>query len=194
VASKRGRHLSFSRFTTRKEEQIGRYQRALLGDTGDRRGAHPSDTPGRVRRDPSAGKSTIAKLLVAQIPDPVLISSDEIRSELGVEADQSQNLKVFKIAYQRLRPALDDGKTVIWDATNSQAWARQMLVKASRLRGIETLAVHLRVPLTVALQRNAQRSRHLRLGPVEKMYQDLTSVTTAQLRQEGFTRALELAV
>jgi predicted kinase len=143
---------------------------------------------------PGAGKSTITQLLAEQLPNALVICADAIRGELGDEADQSHTPKAFKIAFERLGPALDAGQTAIWDATNTQVWARRKLVDAARRPGLETLAVHLRVPLTVALRRNEHRSRQVRPGAIEHMHQDLAGLATDQLRQEGFTWALELAV
>jgi protein phosphatase len=143
---------------------------------------------------PGAGKSTIASALLEGIADAVLISSDEIRGELGEDADQSLTPRAFEIAYERLGRALDADQIVVWDANNSQVWARRKLIDACRRPGVEALAVHLRVPLAVALRRNERRSRQVRPGAVEHMHHDLAAVTTEQLRHEGFTWALEVAV
>jgi protein phosphatase len=143
---------------------------------------------------PGAGKSTIASILVQEIPDVVLISNDEIRGELGDEADQSHTPRAFEIAYERLGRELDAGRMVVWDATNAQVWARRKLIEAVRRPGVEMLAVHLRIPLTVALRRNEQRSRPVRPGAIEQMHHGLAGVTTEQLRREGFTWALELGM
>jgi predicted kinase len=143
---------------------------------------------------PGAGKSSITGQLAEQIPGAVVICADAIRGELGTEAAQVSTPKAFTIAFERLRPALDEGRTVIWDATNAQVWARRKLADAARRPGQDTLAVHLRVPLAEALRRNEHRSRQVRPGVLERMYLDLAGVTTDQLRDEGFTWALELAV
>jgi predicted kinase len=143
---------------------------------------------------PGAGKSTIASILVQEIRDVVLISSDEIRGELGDKADQSHTPRAFEIAYERLGREWDAGRMVIWDAVNAQVWARRKLIQAARGAGVETLAVHLRIPLLVALARNEQRTRPVRPGAIEQMHQGLAAVTTEQLRREGFTRALELGM
>jgi len=44
---------------------------------------------------PASGKSTIAKE-ISKSEDAVIVSSDEIREELGNINDQSQNAKVFE--------------------------------------------------------------------------------------------------
>jgi predicted kinase len=142
---------------------------------------------------PGAGKSTITKQLAAQIPDAVVICADTIRAELGDAADQSHTPKAFEMAFERLGSAIGASQIVIWDATNTQGWERRQLIDAVGRPRPETLAVHLRVPLPVALGRNAYRSRQVPPEVIERMHQDLATVCTDQLRQEGFTRALELA-
>lgn len=51
---------------------------------------------------PASGKSTIAKEL-SKSEDAVIVSSDEIRRELGDINDQSQNTKVFEEVEKRLK-------------------------------------------------------------------------------------------
>lgn len=51
---------------------------------------------------PGSGKSTIAKE-ISKSEDAVIVSSDEIRKELGDINDQSQNNKVFEEAEKRLK-------------------------------------------------------------------------------------------
>jgi predicted kinase len=48
-----------------------------------------------------------------------VISPDEIRRELtGDVSDQTKNKEVFKIAFERVINALNNGVSVIFDATN----------------------------------------------------------------------------
>lgn len=64
-----------------------------------------------------SGKSTWANL--ADIPDKEIVCPDLIRKELtGNVSDQSANQEVFRIVDKRIRHALENGKTVILDATN----------------------------------------------------------------------------
>lgn len=51
---------------------------------------------------PGSGKSTIAKEL-SKSEDTVIVSSDEIRKELGDINDQSQNNKVFEEVEKKLK-------------------------------------------------------------------------------------------
>lgn len=51
---------------------------------------------------PASGKSTIAKEF-SKSEDAIIVSSDEIRKELGDVNDQSQNTKVFEEVEKRLK-------------------------------------------------------------------------------------------
>lgn len=56
---------------------------------------------------PASGKSSIAKK-IAKSEDAVIVSSDDIRKELGNINDQSQNEKVFEIAEKRLKNNINE--------------------------------------------------------------------------------------
>ena len=62
---------------------------------------------------PGSGKSTFIERHKKE--DDIVISTDEIRKELGDVSDQSKNAKVFEIAYDRLNKADRD---TYFDATN----------------------------------------------------------------------------
>jgi predicted kinase len=56
---------------------------------------------------PASGKSSIAKK-IAKSEDAVIVSSDDIRKELGNINDQSKNEKVFEIAEKRLKNNINE--------------------------------------------------------------------------------------
>ena len=51
---------------------------------------------------PASGKSTIAKE-ISESEDAVIVSSDEIRREMGDVNDQSKNTEVFEEVERRLK-------------------------------------------------------------------------------------------
>lgn len=51
---------------------------------------------------PASGKSTIAKE-ISESEDAVIVSSDEIRREMGDVNDQSKNTEVFEEVEKRLK-------------------------------------------------------------------------------------------
>jgi len=66
-----------------------------------------------------SGKSTLIRNLVRDDPALEVVCPDELRREVtGSVSDQSQNERVFKIAYQRTFERLLAGRHVAFDATN----------------------------------------------------------------------------
>lgn len=68
---------------------------------------------------PAAGKTTFAKQFVADNPSFVRISADEIRKELyGSEDIYGDSYTIYEIILERMRNYLQEGKDVLYDATN----------------------------------------------------------------------------
>ena len=59
-----------------------------------------------------------------------VVSPDEIRREMGDVSDQSKMNEVYRIAYDRLKTLLSQGKNVIFDATNLESKYRVELIKS----------------------------------------------------------------
>jgi predicted kinase len=74
-----------------------------------------------------SGKSTWIKSQTN--PNTVVVSPDDIRRELsGNVSDQTQNAKVWALAFKRTADALNAGKNVILDATNIKSSERKNLM------------------------------------------------------------------
>ncbi len=68
---------------------------------------------------PSSGKSTYATKLNIKIENSIILSSDALRKELyGDENNQEHNVELFDTLNKRTVEALNNGITVIYDATN----------------------------------------------------------------------------
>ena len=68
---------------------------------------------------PGSGKTTYAEKYIKENPSAVHLSSDKIREELwGNEATQGDNNKVFSLMQSRAIDALNNGQSVVYDATN----------------------------------------------------------------------------
>lgn len=68
---------------------------------------------------PGSGKTTYAKKYIEEHYDTIHTSSDEIRKELwGDEATQGDNNEVFSLMQTRTIEALNNGQSVVYDATN----------------------------------------------------------------------------
>lgn len=105
---------------------------------------------------PGSGKSTWLKNIGA---NP--ISSDAIRLQLSDdEEDQTIHGRVFSVARYLLRQRLELRRPVTYiDATNLVRPNRKPFLKIAREFGARVEAVYFDTPLTVCLERNAQRSR-----------------------------------
>ena len=82
-----------------------------------------------------SGKSKWAQDTAQTFGNTTVVSSDAIRGELfGDEGDQTHNDKVFTEMFKRSVSALQDGKNVIYDATNLNGKKRTRLIKQLRYK------------------------------------------------------------
>lgn len=133
---------------------------------------------------PGSGKSTGIKKLLETV-DAEVICPDDIREEVsGNAADQSQNEKVWKIAFSRLHKALKGDKSVIFDATSVNPKARKPLVKIGKQYKCEIVACVFPVTLQVAIQRQANRDRKVPDSVIENFYNRFKMPSVS----EGFDR------
>lgn len=109
---------------------------------------------------PGSGKTEMANKLAAQYGAAVF-SSDNIRKELiGSESDQTVNDKVFKTMFKRTCATLNDGVSVIHDATNlSYKRRRVLLEQLSAHYNIQKIAVVMATPIKMCIDRKTQRDR-----------------------------------
>ena len=82
---------------------------------------------------PGSGKDTLAKSMQEHITritsiDTVILSSDDIRNELYGWEDQTHNGEVFQEMNKRCKKTLQDGKHVIYNATNLNLRRRKALI------------------------------------------------------------------
>ena len=83
-----------------------------------------------------SGKSTIAKQIVNDNPDTVVISTDMIREQLtGEVGDQSQNDEVFELFHTLIRKRLENKYNVIADATNITMKSRRAIL--NKVNGLD---------------------------------------------------------
>ena len=117
---------------------------------------------------PGSGKSTIA----AKTPTKHVICPDNIREMLfGDPTHQDNNDLVFAHAHSRLKTILNDGESVLFDATNVQAFARKELLDiAAQYPGTWKVLLVVDVPLAVAKERNAKRDRVVPEDVLDRMH------------------------
>ena len=126
-----------------------------------------------------SGKSTIAAQLAAKT-DAIVVSSDAIRAELyGDEAIQGSAVTVFRIMKDRTHANLAAGRSVIYDATNVQAWRRQELL--SQLpEEVKKVCVWVDTPTKRALRNNLHRDRHVPDWVIRQQADQLEPPTAAE--------------
>ena len=110
---------------------------------------------------PGSGKTTYAHLLLSQDPTLVWLSSDKIRGELyGDENIQGDANKVFRVLHNRVKDALNEGKSVIYDATNVNRKNRRGIInEIKNIDGIEICAHIVWAPYEVCVERDKLRDR-----------------------------------
>lgn len=129
-------------------------------------------------------------------PGDVILDSDEIRAEvLGNSEDQNNHALVFQTMYDRALAALIEGRNVWYVATNLRKDFRKATVqrirdeyyKSDPYRG-DTLYTDLwwmKCSLETALERNANRDRHVPEDVIRSMY--LSKLKSGTSRCEGWT-------
>ena len=115
-----------------------------------------------------SGKSTASKNLFQNC---IRVCPDSVRKELfGDEADQREPGKVFHIAYTRMEDALCNGFDVVFDATNTTAFARKRVLERVDAIQHTAVAVYMNTPLEECKRRNRARGRVVPDAVIERQY------------------------
>ncbi len=126
---------------------------------------------------PASGKSDYIKYQLARTQNKCVVCPDDIRAELtGNAGDQSKNAEVWKLAYDRAEKALQDGKVLVFDATNAKKLDRVGLLEFLRsVMGPDGFikGVWMQTPLEVCLERIAKRDRKVPQTSMERMHHAL---------------------
>lgn len=121
---------------------------------------------------PASGKSTLAVEL-SKKENAVILSSDSIREEILNDVnDQSNNTKVFEVMNNRAKKLLNQGKTVIYDATNINRKRRIHLIK-NELKANENVVYYLNTSIFDCIHNDSQRERKVGYEVIDKMYRTL---------------------
>ena len=139
---------------------------------------------------PGCGKSTFALQLQQQIPDSVIISTDEIRQKLfGNEATQGEWNLVEKEVISSVNLAIAQGKPVIYDATNIKPEWRSSFLDKVDTSNSQWLAWWLQTPVEICQEWNLKRTRQVPPNVIEiyAKYLEQTPPTS----EEGFIAVKE---
>lgn len=127
---------------------------------------------------PGSGKSTWADTMALPV-----ISTDAIRLELfGNESDQEHNHEVFIEAFKRVRDLLEQGSSVIFDATNLTARNRRRIIQIALAENAKVIGVLFKVNLNTCIERQEMRSRKVAADVIYSMAKRFSEPTLS----EGF--------
>lgn len=133
---------------------------------------------------PGSGKSTFARRMVNTIPNIEWISSDQIRKELyGDEACQANPERVFELMQQRTVDLLNEGYSVIYDATSVTRKSRAGILDKCP-KHVQKQCVIVWAPIDICIERDKLRDRSVGEKVIDKMLRRFE----APFYDEGFTR------
>lgn len=135
---------------------------------------------------PGCGKSTYCN---KELKDKMIVSSDAIREEFfGTRQNFSNEKKVWGTLKYRLHKALEAGKDVVLDATNTTIYARKSYIKMAEQYGTKCISIYFDVDKSVALSRNANRPKEHFVPEevIENFYKKLQAPTL----NEGFDEVI----
>ena len=118
---------------------------------------------------PGSGKTSYAKQYIKEHPYALHLSSDLIRKELwGDEATQGDNNEVFSLMQSRAIEALNDGQSVVYDATNITRKDRAHIIAlCPKFVKIECHVIW--APIDTCIERDAARERTVGKEVIDRM-------------------------
>lgn len=118
---------------------------------------------------PGSGKTTYAKKYITNHNNTIHLSSDKIRAELwGNEATQGDNNEVFSLMQSMAIEALNNGQSVVYDATNMTRKDRSYIISlCPKFVKIETHIIW--APIETCIERDAARERSVGKEVIDRM-------------------------
>ena len=118
---------------------------------------------------PGSGKTTYAESYIEDHSCIIHLSSDKIRKELwGDEAIQGDNNEVFSLMQSRAIEALNNGQSVVYDATNITRKDRSYIISlCPKFAKIECHVIW--APIEICIKRDAERERTVGKAVIDKM-------------------------
>jgi predicted kinase len=118
---------------------------------------------------PGCGKTTYANEYIKSNPNTIHLSSDSIRAELyGDESIQGNPAEVFSLMQKRAIEALNNGRDVIYDATNITRRDRASIINlCPKFVKIECHIIW--TPIETCIERDAARERTVGKEVIDKM-------------------------
>lgn len=125
---------------------------------------------------PGSGKTTYAEKYIEEHYSTIHISSDDIRAELwGNEATQGDNNEVFSLMQSRTIEALNNGQSVVYDATNITRKDRSYIIAlCPKFAKIECHIIW--APIETCIERDAARERTVGKEIIDRMLKRFQAV------------------
>lgn len=121
---------------------------------------------------PGSGKTTIANKIVDEFENFVIVSPDKVREEVAGNTNYISDLNdyVFGVVYSQLDEYLEDGKNVVYDATNCRSTYRYRIIDAVRGSAYRIICMVSTTPIADCIRRNEERSKQVPDDVIERMY------------------------
>lgn len=119
---------------------------------------------------PGSGKTTYAEKYISEHHSNIIhLSSDKIRAELwGNEATQGDNNEVFSLMQSRAIETLNNGQSVVYDATSITRKDRSYIIsQCPKFAKIETHIIW--APIETCIERDAARERTVGKEVIDRM-------------------------
>lgn len=121
---------------------------------------------------PGSGKSTLAKEL-SEKENGIILSSDRVRLELfDDETIQTKNKEIFEYISEKTKENLENGHTVIFDATNTNRKKRVHFINTVAKKH-KKIVYYIGSSLETAFVFNNERERTVKKEEIEKVYKNL---------------------
>ena len=139
---------------------------------------------------PGCGKSTYIQNHIKE--NEIIVSRDKIRFSMLKDNDDyfSKESEVYDKFIEQIDAAIAAQKDVWVDQTSLNRAARNKLFSRLNKKPDEIIGIYFNVPITIALQRNAQRSGRA-LVPEDAIHNMLIALEKPT-KKEGFTEILEV--
>lgn len=122
---------------------------------------------------PGSGKSSKARQIKGENGNILILSSDELREELyGDRLDREHHSEVFTELHKRVKKALQEGKDVIYDATNINS-KRRMGFLRQLPKGVEKELYFVNLDIYSVYEQDRHREFSVGEEVINRMYKSL---------------------
>jgi predicted kinase len=122
---------------------------------------------------PASGKSYYAREIAIK-EDAIIMSSDSLRQELYDNEDtQDHNTELFVELHRRIKDALREDISVVYDATNTSYKKRKAFLDELKKIPCEKECYLIATPFEKCIEQNNKRDRKVPENVIERMYKQI---------------------